>query len=96
MVFIAREEAFTCEHCGEQVSPLVHGSYRNHCPFCLYSKHVDESGPGDRESSCGGLMEPTGLEYSGKKGWLIQHQCEKCRKRIPNKTAPDDDLGKIR
>ena len=30
---------FTCEHCGMVVEPLENGSYRNHCPSCLYSKH---------------------------------------------------------
>ena len=54
--------AFTCEHCGREVVPLTSGSYRNHCPFCLYSKHVDAL-PGDRMSECGGLMEPVGLTY---------------------------------
>ena len=32
---------FNCEHCGKEVLPLSDGSYRNHCPYCLYSKHVD-------------------------------------------------------
>jgi DNA-directed RNA polymerase subunit RPC12/RpoP len=93
MVFIAREEAFLCEQCGKRVEPLVHGSYRNHCPFCLFSKHVDDAGPGDRASSCGGLMAPVSMDYNGKKGWLIVHECRRCGKRIPNKTAPDDDLS---
>lgn len=34
--------AFTCLHCGRQVLPLTNGSFRDHCPFCLYSLHVDE------------------------------------------------------
>ncbi len=95
MTFIAREEAFTCEHCGASVSPLLHGSYRNHCPVCLWSKHVDDRGPGDRLSLCGGMMRPIGLDQSGKKGWMVIHDCELCTKRIPNKAAPDDDLTKV-
>ncbi len=94
MIFIAREEPFICEHCGVSVSPIEHGSYRNHCPRCLYSKHVDDQGPGDRASDCGGLMRPTGLDHDGKKGWMIVHECERCGKQIPNKAAPDDDLSR--
>ena len=90
MPFIAREEAFICEHCGASVAPLEHGTYRNHCPRCLWSKHVDDQGPGDRASLCGGMMEPTGLDQSGKKGWMVMHVCERCEKRIPNVLAPDD------
>ncbi len=95
MIFIAREEAFTCKHCGKPVEPLGKGSYRNHCPACLWSKHVDAEGPGDRASTCTGLMRPDSLDFDGKKGWLIVHVCEACGKRIPNKTAPDDDLSKL-
>ncbi|MFH0770211.1 MAG: RNHCP domain-containing protein [Candidatus Peregrinibacteria bacterium] len=90
--FIPRQESFTCSHCGFQVEPIEHGSYRNHCPRCLYSKHVDELGPGDRQSSCGGLMEPKGIDSGGGKGWIIIHRCTKCKKIIRNKAAPDDDI----
>jgi len=24
------------------------GRHRNHCPFCLHSRHVDDARPGDR------------------------------------------------
>ena len=92
MTFIARQEAFVCEHCGASVQPLAKGSYRNHCPRCLWSKHVDAEGPGDRASQCSGLMEPVALDQSGKKGWIIQHRCTLCAKTIPNKAAPDDAL----
>jgi len=93
MTFIPRQEPFTCGHCGKQVEPLAHGSYRNHCPHCLWSKHVDRDGPGDRLSDCGSLMKPVELDQDGKKGWLIIHSCESCHKEIPNKAAPDDDLA---
>ena len=92
MTFIPRQEAFTCEHCGKTAEPLAHGSYRNHCPHCLWSKHVDRDGPGDRLSDCGSLMKPMELDQDGKKGWLIIHCCASCGKEIPNKAAPDDDL----
>jgi DNA-directed RNA polymerase subunit RPC12/RpoP len=92
MPFIARQEAFTCEHCGKHVEELANGSYRNHCPFCLWSKHVDGGGPGDRASLCHGLMKPARLDQRGKKGWMINHVCVSCGKRIPNIVAPDDDI----
>lgn len=92
MTFIARQEPFICEHCGAEVLPLSNGSYRNHCPHCLYSKHVDAKGPGDRASVCQGLMKPTALEQRSRKGWMIIHVCELCGKTIPNIAAPDDDL----
>ncbi|MBM3231178.1 RNHCP domain-containing protein [Candidatus Peregrinibacteria bacterium] len=92
MAFIARQEAFDCEHCGASVEPLVNGSYRNHCPVCLTSKHVDRDGPGDRLSACEGLMEVTGMDYRSGKGWMILHRCKVCGKTLPNIVAPDDDL----
>jgi DNA-directed RNA polymerase subunit RPC12/RpoP len=77
---------FICEHCGKIVLPLSNGSYRNHCPFCLYSKHVDIL-PGDRQSQCGGLMEPISLKYKSAKGYQIIHRCLKCGQQSVNKTA---------
>ncbi len=92
MPFIAREEPFTCDHCGADVQPLGRGTYRNHCPQCLHSKHVDRDGPGDRASVCHGLMKPTGLDHRSGKGWMIRHECDVCGKVIVNKPAPDDQL----
>jgi len=91
-MFIPREEPFTCENCGSLVAPLLKGTYRNHCPKCLFSKHVDAEGPGDRASGCGGLMEPIALDQDGKKGFVLIHKCEKCGKISRNKAAPDDEL----
>lgn len=68
--------------------PLTNGSYRNHCPFCLYSRHVDMR-PGDRASACGGLMEPVDLLYHSKKGYQIVHQCRQCGHEQLNKAADD-------
>lgn len=93
--FIAREEPFTCIHCGKSVEPLERGTYRNHCPFCLRSKHVDLHGPGDRESGCQGTMHPIALDQDSKKGWVIIFECETCHKQGRNKAAPDDDLSII-
>ncbi|HTX82092.1 MAG TPA: RNHCP domain-containing protein [Streptosporangiaceae bacterium] len=51
------ESGFSCEYRCVVVTPLTSGSYRNHCPVCLWSKHLDV-GPGDRLSGCGGRMRP--------------------------------------
>jgi DNA-directed RNA polymerase subunit RPC12/RpoP len=85
-----REEntGFTCENCGRQVLPLSNGSYRNHCPHCLYSKHVDEK-PGDRRKNCGGLMQPVGVTYKSGKGLQIIHRCLACGAEKVNKVAGD-------
>jgi DNA-directed RNA polymerase subunit RPC12/RpoP len=86
---------FICAHCGTTVVPLTNGSYRNHCPHCLYSLHVDNV-PGDRSSSCGGLMQPVGFIYHSKKGYQIRHRCVKCGteriNRIAENTLQPDDL----
>ncbi len=67
---------FQCLRCGVDVQPSTDGSYRNHCPFCLYSLHVDLE-PGDRRSRCGGLMRPVGLRRSGRRPQLV-HRCSRC------------------
>ena len=79
---------FTCEHCGREVVALTNGSYRNHCPFCLYSKHVDVL-PGDRMSECGGLMRPVGLRHKSGKGFQVIHACLRCGCESVNKVAED-------
>lgn len=95
MVFIPREEAFICAHCQGKVHPLGKGTYRNHCPHCLWSKHVDEEGPGDRGSDCQGLMRPVSVEQKHGQ-WVIIHCCEECKKKSRNKAAPDDSSEVVR
>ena len=85
---------FICENCGREVLPVTDGSYRNHCPFCLYSKHIDIE-PGDRAGRCGGLMRPVGLIYKSGKGFQLVHRCLKCGEEKVNRVAefsiqPDD------
>ncbi len=88
---------FLCINCRKKVVPLTNGSYRNHCPFCLYSLHVDVI-PGDRQSICKGLMEPISLRR-GKKGLQIRHQCRKCgvikHNKIAEYTIQPDDIETI-
>ncbi|MFZ4461172.1 MAG: RNHCP domain-containing protein [Patescibacteria group bacterium] len=86
-----RNEEFACEGCGAQVTFHPDGSARNHCPYCLCSKHVDDVFPGDRASNCHGLMRPVGFENRKNKGLVILHECTLCKKQIVNKLAPDDE-----
>ena len=80
---------FMCFHCGAEVKPLTNGSYRNHCPHCLYSVHIDVT-LGDRANDCRGLMKPKGVHYHTKKGWQIVHRCQMCGEEKANRAAPDD------
>lgn len=87
------DEEFICENCGKKVSKLGYTS-RNHCPYCLHSKHVDKN-PGDREETCHGDLEPIGLELSSKKGYVIIFRCKKCGEIRKNKAAKDDNIDLI-
>lgn len=82
-------EGFACAHCAWVVPALENGSVRNHCPRCLHSLHVDVF-PGDRAAGCGGLLEPVGVEHTGKKGWIVLHRCRACGAERRNKAALDD------
>ena len=86
------DESFICENCGKTVSK---GGYtaRDHCPFCLYSKHVDIN-PGDRLNTCCGALEPIGIEKY-KDTYKILYTCEKCHKPHKNIIAKDDDMNEI-
>ncbi|MEQ1849696.1 MAG: RNHCP domain-containing protein [Candidatus Peribacteraceae bacterium] len=95
MPFIPREEPFTCEYCRAAVEPLTKGTYRDHCPVCLFSKHVDRDGPGDRLSECQGMLKPVGIDQDSKKGFVILYTCKKCGKKHRNKAAPDDRLSEF-
>lgn len=88
--FTKRDEEFVCENCGKKVLKLGYTS-RDHCPHCLYSKHVDNM-PGDREAECRGLLKPIQVELDSKKGYVIIYKCEKCGAIRKNKSAIDDDM----
>jgi hypothetical protein len=77
---------------------------RNHCPYCLWSRHVDLSGAGDRLAVCKGMMKPIGvtLKRTRKKYGMAQygelmliHQCEDCGRLSVNRIAADDDANLI-
>lgn len=81
---------FICISCKHE-NPPAPQSERNHCRKCLRTMHVDGETPGDRESVCGGVMTPVGLEYKGNKGYVILHRCESCGKTHKNRAAEDDE-----
>jgi hypothetical protein len=83
-------EDFTCENCGFGIKG---NGFTNHCPKCLYSKHVDIF-PGDRSEGCGGLMEPIGAEKSGGE-WSLIHRYLKCKKTQKNRISEEDDFEEI-
>ena len=98
---------FTCKHCGRFVSahPAVSGVVnRNHCPYCLYSQHLDLFEAGDRLCACKGLMAPVGLTtkqsrdkyaMNGSGELMVVHRCTNCGKLSINRAAADDDPKKI-
>lgn len=86
------DESFTCENCGKTIEPLVY-SARDHCPYCLFSKHVDIL-PGDRANECHGLLEPIKIEKF-KNTYKIIYKCQKCHQNHKNIMANDDDMNII-
>lgn len=86
--FIRVDENFVCANCGHET---VGDGYTNHCPKCLWSRHVDQTVPGDRKSTCLGLMEPVGADQKSGQ-WKVIHKCTKCGKVTQNKVAKNDNL----
>ena len=88
--FTKTVEDFNCAHCGA----VVHGNgYTNHCPECLWSKHVDNN-PGDRAATCGGMMRPISVETDVDK-FIITHKCETCGKLKRQRTTDADNIDTI-
>jgi len=89
----ARQEVFKCRHCRQFIGPLPSGgSQRNHCPYCLYSRHVDDSTTGDRMSTCGASMQPVGSFQRAKGEFVLVHRCLGCGFERFNRIAADDDF----
>ena len=86
--------SFICEFCQENVLPLSNGSYRNHCPFCFYSKHVDDLIPGIEILLVKGLMKPIDIKYHSKKdtNWsmYVWHAKEQVNKIAQNTVKSDN------
>ena len=96
---------FVCLHCGAFVSAnaaLSGVRNRNHCPYCLSSRHLDQFEAGDRLSACKACMKPIGLtlkriakKYANQGELMLVHQCEDCGKVSINRIAADDDSEKL-
>ncbi|KPJ70500.1 hypothetical protein AMJ51_01670 [Microgenomates bacterium DG_75] len=88
--FTKKTEDFICEVCDTKIKGT---GYTDHCPNCLFGKHVDVF-PGDRKRGCGGLMEPIGAtKRKGK--WQILYHCQKCGYQRFNKVSPEDNKKEI-
>lgn len=93
---------FICRHCHNTVTfnALWSGAHnRNHCPYCLWSRHLDLEQPGDRLAACRGAMRPIGLtlkrvrrRYAGAQAGelMLVHRCEDCERISINRIAADD------
>lgn len=86
------DEEFICENCHNKVNKLNYTA-RDHCNYCLYSKHVDIM-PGDRKNICLGLLKPVGIEKY-KNTYKIIYRCQKCNKLHKNIMATDDNYDLI-
>jgi hypothetical protein len=92
---------FRCIYCRHYVSANTGVSgvvNRNHCPYCLHSRHLDLKKAGDRLSACKAGMKPVGLaikrtnkKYGENLGELLLiHRCIECDKISINRIAADD------
>ncbi len=79
-------ESFACENCGFSIEG---DGYTDHCPQCLYSKHVDIY-PGDRRAQCHGLMKPVGLLVRNG-NTQIAYQCTECSHQFRVRKAENDN-----
>ncbi len=99
--------AFKCCHCKAWVEsdPAVCGvKHRNHCPYCLHSRHLDALKAGDRLSGCLATMRPVGLtlkrsrnKYAREDGGelMLIHHCLGCGRLSINRIAADDNAESL-
>jgi DNA-directed RNA polymerase subunit RPC12/RpoP len=104
---LAGTAEFRCLHCHHLVltDPRLAGvQNRNHCPYCLWSRHMDLARAGDRLAACLSVMQPVGLtlketrkRYSapGSGELMLIHRCAACGKVSINRIAADDDADTI-
>lgn len=84
-------QEFRCIRCRRMVNMEALGTaHRNHCPNCLWSRHLDVA-PGDRRADCGARMEPVAIAVSGGE-WTVIHRCVGCDVLHSNRVAGDDNL----
>ncbi len=91
--FTMIDEKFMCEVCGRKVDTLGYTA-RDHCPYCLSSKHVDNN-PGDRACECHGILKPISIDNAKKDSYKIVYRCIKCGMIKRNKVAIDDNMDMI-
>jgi hypothetical protein len=100
------EDGFRCKHCNNPVSSSTQLSgvrNRNHCPYCLWSRHLDLQAAGDRLSACKSPMNPVGLtvkatwkKYGACQGELMLiHECPECGALSINRIAADDNPERV-
>src|SRR5512134_440979 len=94
---------FRCAHCHALVSSahLLSGvNNRNHCPYCLWSCHLDLFAAGDRLSACKAPMKPIGLtmkrgrnkyQRESRSELMLTHECIDCKTLSINRIAAYDD-----
>ncbi|HEY7598592.1 MAG TPA: RNHCP domain-containing protein, partial [Candidatus Limnocylindrales bacterium] len=86
-----QEKSFRCVHCHREVDLSAPGTqHRNHCPYCLWSRHVDEIRPGDRGAECQASMEPIAISVRKDGEWVLIHRCNGCGVLDSNRAAGDD------
>jgi hypothetical protein len=98
---------FRCANCHALVSSmhmLSAVNNRNHCPYCLWSCHLDLYSAGDRLSACKAKMKPIGLtlkrslnkyQLESRGELMLIHACEGCGIISINRIAADDDIETI-
>ena len=101
--YTVQQSDFICMHCRNLVfaGTVVAGvNHRNHCPYCLWSRHLDWRVAGDRLSACKAGMQPIGLTvkktrkkyaHFGQGELMLVHRCTDCGKIAINRIAADDD-----
>ncbi|MFF8959192.1 RNHCP domain-containing protein [Streptomyces sp. NPDC014894] len=86
-----RTSTFTCVRCGLTVSTLgPGGDRRDHCPSCLYSRHVHdhvEGGPSD----CRSRMKPISIAVLRNGDWTVIHRCVRCDELTAGPLSADDN-----
>jgi len=95
---ISQSAGFRCVNCKNNIGRANVGSegtiHRDHCSFCLASVHVDNS-PGDRLSTCKGVMMPIGMSMKKDGEAMVVYECVKCGKVHCNRCAADDNTDTI-
>ena len=85
-------DTFRCRNCRLDVSAEAPGTkHRNHCPSCLWSRHLDAAVPGDRAVACAAAMEPIAVCVRDDGEWAIVHRCGGCHAVRVNRIAGDDN-----